>query len=319
MFSLPKQISCTTGLPGGVNNPNSGNPDDWLEPGGLAATGLTALTFDFFVNWHNKTVPDEIWLKTMLDIKQVRASRINTEDLETRFKNYVTNEHLARYAPFLDRTGLTLVHKLLPDSGDWSQPFQVGRNPARLYSLNGTVGEWHEREKVVANISQLRGGATTETPKGLNLAASTLECYLSRTKNLWPGDADAVLVDQHGEPKLILEYKKCTRPPEVREQGIDMWRRDVRKWQSLGLLRDKLGGGRPLPAIAVFYSTNDADNDVKLELLSGPYNDLSVRREHLVPRPVLAEPTTSTPYVDALIELLQYAQRNPEIDRTPHP
>lgn len=311
MLSLPRQISCKDFAPGGAYNATHGDPSQWLDEGDLAAHDLAPLTFDFFVNWNDDTIPDEIWLKTILDIGRARARLTDPRQLLPELDAF-NKQNRPDYEPFLAHTGLQLVHKLIPDRARWDARFEAHRNQAALYSVRDGIVEQHMLPKVMAEILRLRGGAGTRTTKRLYYAASSIECYLSTTDVLWPGDADAVLVDHQGQPVAVLEYKKCTRPPPVADQTLEMWARDVRKWQSLGLLREKLGGDKRLPAIIVFYSTTEDDHEVKLELLQGPSQALTVRRVQRVQRPILGQPATSADYVTAVTDLIRWAQQNRE-------
>ncbi|MDZ7362714.1 MAG: hypothetical protein ONB46_18600 [candidate division KSB1 bacterium] len=131
-------------------------------------------------------------------------------------------------------------------------------------------------------IRKLRGDRVPLGPGGLVYSTSSLECFLSKTADFWPGDADAVLVDGKNLARAILEFKKHNLDTPIENQTLQNYRdRDKLKYQSLGLLHDRLQAAATLPILLVYYPTQSHIKNVKIERLAGPYDALHVVDAHV--------------------------------------
>ena len=67
------------------------------------------------------------------------------------------------------------------------------------------------------SIQNYSGGPVPIGEKGLTLGTSAVECFLSRTDAAYPGDADAVVVDENGLVRHVIEFKKHTLDAPIGE------------------------------------------------------------------------------------------------------
>ena len=65
-------------------------------------------------------------------------------------------------------------------------------------------------------VQDLRGEAAG-LGKTLGRGTSAVECFLAKTGNIFPGDADAVLADESGRIRHLIEFKKHTTKGKIGE------------------------------------------------------------------------------------------------------
>ena len=175
---------------------------------------------------------------------------------------------------FADKYGMSCHYFLFKESSDF------GICPVPIVEVrlkaNGSV------ERVLNvdlpdlkhNIKQIRGSRASVGPKGVTYALTSLECYLSTTDTIWPGDADLVLVDSSFTPLAIIEFKKHTPQSHISfdDQKLSNYypEKDSRKYNSFAHLRDHFTNGiGTLPIVVVYYSIDSRVNQVKLERIEG--------------------------------------------------
>lgn len=49
-------------------NRDIGSPDDWFNKENLGRIGLSGFSFDFFINWRENTISNEIWIKRVAEV-----------------------------------------------------------------------------------------------------------------------------------------------------------------------------------------------------------------------------------------------------------
>jgi hypothetical protein len=129
-------------------------------------------------------------------------------------------------------------------------------------------------------IRSYSGGPIQIGSKGLIYGTSRLECYLSSTDSLYPGDVDLIVLNPNNRPSAILEFKKHTLATNIREQKLSNYypRPDGRKYDRLELLREFISGdGGNVPLLVLYYPTNSAFTEGRLELLKGNTGHLATK------------------------------------------
>src|SRR5690606_11551333 len=88
-------------------------------------------------------------------------------------------------------------------------------------------------EKVKSDIRQYSGGPVRIGNKGLIYGTTSLECHLSTTDALWPGDVDSVLWSEvENKAVALLEFKKHTMDSRLDDENVQKYmHKDRRKWQ----------------------------------------------------------------------------------------
>ncbi len=130
-------------------------------------------------------------------------------------------------------------------------------------------------DNVKDSIRALSGGPVTIGTKGLIYGTSALECYLSQSDALWPGDVDSVLWSHTTNSAVaLLEFKKHTLTTPISSQELSSYypNPDGRKYNRLAVLRDHLSAN--LPLFVIYYPTNTMHDTIKIERVVGPYGGL---------------------------------------------
>jgi len=247
-------------------NAYSGEPEEWATPGMQNEFGFSAIpAFDFFINWTTYSVQPEIWTKRLVSEAQSPWPILEYETLMTALKQCDQEDRIRDLVEFAKHYSLNLKIMMFPESPNWS----TTPKPIVNLDLIRETAEIVELTDVMISIRNLSGGPVRIGQKGLNYGTSSLECYLSRTDALWPGDADAVLTDSPSAVKAIIEYKKHNLATPISAQKLSNYypRPDLRKYMRLAMLRDYLDSGAPL--LIVYYPTRPECREIKIERVVG--------------------------------------------------
>ena len=119
--------------------------------------------------------------------------------------------------------------------------------------------ETYPLAKLMKSIQQNSGGPIPIGKKGLTLGTSAVECFLSRTDAAYPGDADAVVVDENGLVRHVIEFKKHNLDSPIGEHLAQRYYPypDGRKYRRLEALVSDLNNIRHTDATLgiLYYST----------------------------------------------------------------
>jgi len=275
MLSKPVLANCANRAKFAPTHPIFGEPDQWMTSANLAPIGLSSISFDFFVDWSANplAVGNELWVKR---IAQCRVADIRLEDVHAGA--IACGDDLQSLSDFAARYGFDARYTVFQDGVDWL------RAPERIAvaTLRGGTfasGAYRTLERVKSEIRQRSGGPVRMGTKGLTFGTSSLECYLSTTDALWPGDADCVLWSaEENRAVALLEFKKHTLDSPLDDENIRKYmHRDRRKWKRLGLLRDRISA----PLICVYYSTSAREDRLKIEWLEGKFDALDDSRSQV--------------------------------------
>lgn len=230
------------------HHPYSGEPEEWIR---------SAISFDFFIDWRNYKVQNEIWVKRLLEVGETPP----ITGIEAYLQCYDSSFEDTMY--FAQRFSRDLHYFLINDYQNWKEDDSI------LYDLHCREGKWICETRSLGDIKQrichLSGGETKIGSKGLIYSTSNLEAQLSKTNYLWPGDVDGIILTKTDKrPYAILEYRKHTRntPPES-VYYYYMSGKDRRKYDRLQLLKDSIDSA--LKLIVVTYPVLEGEKNLLLE------------------------------------------------------
>lgn len=255
------------------SHPTSGKPEEWFSNEILSTVGLFGFSVDFFINWTSNPIrlSNEFWIKGYLDAG-VSLEMIN-ESAPKSFFEFIAKEELEKIFSLLSNRNINVFLILFNDDSDWNND----------NSTLGKVSVKKEEEELVfeievitlselkKQIKNLSGGAVKIGAKGLIYGTSKLECTLSKTDSLYPGDADLIVYEEN-EPKAILEFKKHTLDSKIEDQKLSNYYPypDGRKYDRLALLRNHLSEGQKnIPIIIIYYPTKPIFAIGKMEIIIG--------------------------------------------------
>lgn len=235
-------------------------PDGWIVPS--LPEGWRLVSFHFFVDWNHTPlmVADRIWMtrQLRLDVGDT-LDNISNDKILAQFYAGTTFEEFAELERIFAPCGQQVSVILLPEIpvGD------INDNTPIWAIIRGQNGEPQFGKCPVshlkARIQHHSGGPVSVGNKGLIYGTSAVECALSRTNAAFPGDADAVIVDDRDRMRYIIEYKKHTLDTPISEHLVTKYYPfpDGRKYQRLEALatRYRISQSSHIPLVVLYYST----------------------------------------------------------------
>ena len=220
----------------------SGSPEAWLSNDILSKSNTFGLTFDFFVDWAINQISPYVWIKRILLPNYTYDEFIGKLDFE--MEKEFGKDYLCRLGRFATEYDMQIQFIVFHDDLDWSND----RNELLIVSLSFKEGcySFSPQKYSLSGFKELikshSGGPVSIGSKGLIYGTSRLECSLSKTDSLYPGDADLLLLNEDNKAVCILELKKHTLSSPISEQCFTNYypRPDGRKYKRLALLRDFL-------------------------------------------------------------------------------
>lgn len=251
----------------------------WLNVGNQAQ-GLHAISFDFFIDWSSNRLQRVVWLKRAT-APSLRLAQAGPETAEFQVARALEHDtKFDRLAGFCRVNRLDLSAMVFDDQQDWAsdRAWLVQARPAASGSGAQIASAVLSVAELKAEIIRLSGGPVQIGSKGLFYGTSCLECTLSHTNSLWPGDVDLILADAASNvPLAIIELKKHTSRSSVKfaDQKLSNYypHPDGRKYDRLALLATQLTAD-PLPVIILYYSTDPEEGYLILELVEGTCSSL---------------------------------------------
>ena len=287
-------------------HPSSGDPEEWLADTYLKPYDLFGLTFDFYVDWNNRSIPNELWIKRIVNDDYTPWPMEDASDVPSEIYRCDGEEKVRQLCRFAHTHNFTCHYFLFKESlylfARREHVVEVG------FDGNGTVV--HIRKVNLPNlkdrIRQLRGGPFSTT-KTLNYGQTALDCYLyHNTDVMLPGDADLVLVDSNYTPRAIVEFKKDTIGAPISDETLSKYyRSDPYKYDSFSYFRDRFTNDpSTLPIVVLYYSVKPATRQVKLERIEGTARKLRATNSKLVPLPNARNARSCRDFVASLIEMM---------------
>lgn len=281
MLSKPYLAKCSDRQAMPKSHPTSGSPEEWYRNELLLENGLLGISFDFFVNWSSDPIAltPVIWIKGILNAENSYEEVLhNTSEI---LVNEFGSEYLQRLLAFAALHNLSVQFIIFRDDYDWNN------EASTLLKIDATLDAQSNLQlnsqliainDFKALIQQYSGGAIAIGAKGLIYGTSQLECFLSKTDSLYPGDADLVLLNSDNLPVAIVEFKKHTLSSSIDKQKLSNYypHPDSRKYDRLAVLRDYLSGNKPkIPIVVIYYPTGEDFKEGSMELVSGVVGKLS--------------------------------------------
>jgi hypothetical protein len=279
MISRPKLASCLDRKKSPRSNSFCGDPEDWFRPEVLGSFNLRALTFDFFVDWSKSPliVSSEFWLKALcessIDIE------INPRAIHEQLDKAYGKEFIETYTRFSQYYSVEPYAVIYHDSCDWNNK----KSKILFVKFTLDINNQFKYETDIVSIQDFMfkiqensGGPVRIGSKGLFYGTSRLECFLSKTTSLYPGDADLVLLDTEGKAKCVIEFKKHNLNSDITHQKISNYypRPDGRKYDRLETLREFLSKAEKIPLIIIYYPTNTKEKFGVIEVITGSTGNL---------------------------------------------
>ena len=308
MLSKPVLARCDNRRIQARLHPSSGTPEEWLSDTYLEPYGLLGLTFDFFVNWNAASIPNELWIKRIVDDAFTPWPITQSRRIPGEIHRCDGEEKVRQLCKFADEHNFTchyFLFKETPDSRHPPEPIVEVRfdgNGSVERVLNVKLSDLKDR------IQQLRGRPFS-TDKTLYYGLTSLECYLSNnTSAAWPGDADLVLVDANFTPRAIIEFKKETQGKPIPNETLSNHypKDDPLKYDSFAYFRDHFTNDpSTLPIIVLYYSVVKSTHQVKLERIEGAPRRLKATNSVLLPLPNANDEASCKTLIDALLRMIE--------------
>lgn len=259
-------------------NPIIGGPDDWISELRRISNEHISVSFDFFADWSSKPVcvVDEFWFK--FPVKCISDFSLLEDDVLRDVLRKSTD--FVALAKLCKAIGVE-ARAILFDA----QTKYCDETPIVIFSYNGADGsslfEIINIRTLKKKIRTLSGGPITIGAKGLIFGTTRLECHLSKTDALWPGDVD-LLVFSKNKMKVegIFEFKKHTRRARASfgDQDFSLYypRPDARKYNRLAALADFFP--YVVPLYLVFYCNYKETTDIIVQQICHDTNGLRVSK-----------------------------------------
>lgn len=240
------------------------------------------LSFDFFVNWKTMEISNEFWIKRIIPRDFVLPNTSN-EYIQGLIYDCDGESEVKLVSRFLNGN---LKYKLFRECNNWrAHP----NNPKPILDVsinrNGVV-EKVDRislESLKNDIKCLSGGAVKIGSKGLIYGYTTLECHLSATDAVWPGDVDLMIIDDEYKPKAIIEFKKHTKREPIENYKFNRYypHPDGRKYDRLAILKESMEKrlDQTIPLIVLYYPTESEIEEIIIEEVVGKHGKLESTNE----------------------------------------
>lgn len=218
-----------------------GNPEDWFDSLSFREKGLYAASFDFFVNWKNEKICDEVWIKRISDSDNIQNQ--SESELLKSISACDGREKSNRLYRFLRSQQMVEKYMIFRDVPE--RKWESGEEKIVELDLSkyrqGSVS-YCNAEEIQEKIRALRRTSVSIGNAGLRYSTSYLEGYLSKKPYFWPGDVDTVLYNKDNNVEAMIEFKKHTSNSKTpfEDQRIGNYLdKDILKYKSLAMLRDR--------------------------------------------------------------------------------
>ena len=256
-------------------NPVIGGPGDWVSELRKISKEHISVSFDFFVDWSSNPirVAREFWFKFPIKC-DTDFSLMEEELLRSVLRS---NTEFVALARLCAEIGVEARAVLFDDqSSEYTD-----ETPIIVFKFNGADGsslfEMINIRTLKERIRTLSGGPISIGTKGLIFGTTRLECHLSTTDALWPGDVDLLMFSKDkAKVEGIFEFKKHTRNAKASFDAQDLTlyypRPDGRKYNRLAALADLFS--YPVPLYIIFYCNYKETTDVKVQKIEYDYDGL---------------------------------------------
>lgn len=222
-------------------NDYCGAPEDWFDSQYFRDYGLYAASFDFFVNWENESICDEVWIKRISDSDNIhRGTQAQLMELIADCDGRDKSNQLYRFLAYQQMAEKYMLFRDVPER-EWESGEErvVELDMSRFRQAPVSS---YDADEIQEKIRELRKRPAPIGRAGLIYSTSSLEGYLSRQRYFWPGDADTVLYNSDNDVAAVIEFKKHTASSRIPFQNqciANYLDKDILKYKSLALLRDR--------------------------------------------------------------------------------
>lgn len=252
-FFAPQLARCDNRTVIAAENPIILGPNDWVDEIAALDANIIATSFDFFVDWTTSplAVQDEFWFKFPVT-GDVGLEKVDEEVLRKVLR---CNQDFVALSRVCQKMNLEAKAIMFNAEEDYKDSTSVV-----VFTVSGidkTSGfELINLLELKNRIKGLSGGNISIGRKGLIYGTTRLECFLSGTDALWPGDADLMMYAKDSDRIIALfEFKKHTRQARAtfEQQDISLYypSPDGRKYNRLMALSQKFD--YDIPVYLVFY------------------------------------------------------------------
>jgi hypothetical protein len=293
-------------------NPKAGDPESWFKTKYFVDRGILSTTFDFFVNWPEKRIGNEVWLKRIMTYKdRINDYRQHEKEIaDCDGKQYSQQTfRLLKYYGLIEKY---MIFRNVPE-----ERWDNREEKILEYDISERNGNASLRrisvDELEDEIKSIRQSAPSIGAHGLIYSTSTLEGYLSEKDYIWPGDVDTILFEPNENYKVnaVLEFKKHTASSHIAyedEKLSNYYKRDILKYESLGLLRDFFQSS----LYVIFFPVESKYTNIYVEKVSGPYDDLKTQERYAIPIPDKNSEISMSIFADTFCKIMggNYGQKN---------
>lgn len=235
------------------------NPSDWITS--YLPLNWNLFSFHFFVDWSISPIVSgtDVWLTRLVRFNENEGpENVNESNLEDLFASTpdanLTKKLGAVCASYTQNLKVVLLPEIsVADIQATTPIWTIG------YQSNGEFNvKTRSVEALRYEIQRCSGGPVQIGRKGLIYSTSAIEGFLSLTDSAYPGDVDAVIVNDNGVVRCVIEYKKHTLEAPLEDYLVDRYypRPDGRKYLRLqSLVSAYRGTGNQVPFVIRYYST----------------------------------------------------------------
>ena len=236
------------------------DPGCWLTPS--LPAGWRLLGFHFFVDWRQTppVVAERIWMTRQLRLDAAQnLQAVSDADILRLFRADPASSEFAdleRVCALYGNQVSAIVLADIPvaEITDETPLWVIARPQAAELGIRRVPVR-----RLKEAIQEHSGGPVHVGSKGLTYGTSAVECYLSGSDAAFPGDADAVIVDERNRVRCVVEYKKHTLSAPIDQHLVTDYypRPDGRKYQRLAALAARYQRclQQPVPLVVLYYST----------------------------------------------------------------
>ena len=237
------------------------DPTNWLLPS--LPEGWSICSFHYFVNWATNplAVAGPALLTRLVEFDDGESlGAVDAERVLDAFRRSgfgAQYEELRAVCANYDKEAMLV---LLPECDGKQITTETPIWTIVHGEPEGLTIRTHPLAKLKASIKKHSGGPVKLGDKGLTFGTSAIECFLSETDAAYPGDADAVVVDEHGLVRHVIEYKKHTVTGPINEHLAQRYYPDSdgRKYRRLDALVSDFNRAEHTDAdlVILYYSTS---------------------------------------------------------------
>ncbi len=274
-FIEPILALCSNRATLAKENPVLPPPQSMLSNNILSEQDLFGVSFDYFIDWTTNQLNRDLWLKCPVKTSnQSGWSNLSDEAIASSLRDHQKFRDLVNFSLFNSCSATAIIFDDRQQWGSAPSTIICAHWPKCPISKKGLDISRADLPQIKEMIKNRSGGPVAIGRKGLTYGTSSLECHLSGTDALWPGDADLLICEKTTmRPIALIEYKKHTASSKknFQEQCLSNYypSPDGRKYDRLALLSEQISSNHPIKTFTLYYSTIESELSVKIEEIIG--------------------------------------------------